>query len=300
MRLTLQAAAILVMPSALAGQATDWRVVAPVRVSQAVILADTRLLESSGVALSRSIPGVLFTINDSGNDPIVYATDTTGRSIGAWLVPQATNRDWETITVGPCPSGSCIYLGDTGDNRELQASVRIYRIPEPAQLGPFLSEVSTGSTNLDSLVLQYPDGPHDVEAMYLDDAGAIYLVSKGRTKGVLVFRIPPTAWSGPGTVTADLLDSLPLPSRNSGDWVTDAARLPGTSRVVVRTYNTLYFFEMNQDGGLRATEPAKACDVTGLETQGEGVDWLDSKRQVLTSERGLFSAGMLRIIQCFK
>ena len=110
MRFMLQAVAILVLPSALAGQAMDWHVISPVHVSQGVILADPRLKESSGVARSRTLPGVLYSINDSGNDPIIFATDTTGRAIGGWLLPTAADRDWEAISVGPCPGGSCIYI----------------------------------------------------------------------------------------------------------------------------------------------------------------------------------------------
>jgi len=263
-----------------------------------VILADPQLTESSGVVRSRHIPGVLFTINDSGNQPIVFATDTSGRAIGTWLVPTVRNRDWESISAGPCPGGSCLYFGDTGDNREQQEYVVVYRVREPRKLARFLGATDASPLDLDSLVLSYPDGPHDVEAMYLDDAGTLFLVSKGRTKGALHFRIPRSAWSRRGVVRPELLGSLPLPSRNSGDWVTDAARRPGGREVVVRTYNALYFFTMGADGRLEVAAPAPACEVTGLEAQGEGVDWLDPTHLVLTSERGLFPAGTLRTIQC--
>ena len=129
-------------------------------------------------------------------------------------------------------------------------------------------------------------------------APKIYLISKGRTRGIRLFRVPAQAWSRSGNVTAELLDSLPLPDRNSADWVTDAARLPGTNRVVVRSYSSLYFFQMKPDGRLEAPASRVACDVTGLEAQGEGVEWLDSLHLVLTSERGPFSAGTIRTIQC--
>ena len=89
---------------------------------------DPDLRESSGVARSHIIPRILFTINDSGNDPVIFATDSSGRAIGRWLVPGVKNRDWEAIAIGRCPVGSCIYLGDTGDNREREKVVTIYRV----------------------------------------------------------------------------------------------------------------------------------------------------------------------------
>src|SRR5207247_980539 len=78
-----------------------------------------RLIESSGVAVSHAYPGVLWTHNDSGDGPYVYATDLHGTDRGALLVPGAQAIDWEDISLGPCPvnfvprAGSCIYLAWT-------------------------------------------------------------------------------------------------------------------------------------------------------------------------------------------
>src|SRR5947208_16434555 len=50
-----------------------------------------RLVESSGVAVSHAYRGVLWTHNDSGDGPYLYATDLRGTDRGALLVPGA---DW--------------------------------------------------------------------------------------------------------------------------------------------------------------------------------------------------------------
>jgi hypothetical protein len=79
-----------------------------------------RLIESSGVAVSHAYPGVLWTHNDSGDGPYLYATDLRGTDRGALLVPGAQAIDWEDMSLGPCPprvnADTCIYLADTGDN----------------------------------------------------------------------------------------------------------------------------------------------------------------------------------------
>ena len=50
--------------------------------------------------------------------------------------------DWEDLSVGDCPSGSCIYIADTGDNQEVRPQVRLLRIPEPGSLqGPLAEAV---------------------------------------------------------------------------------------------------------------------------------------------------------------
>ena len=90
------------------------------------------LTESSGVAASRRQPGILWTMNDSGDDAWIFATDTLGRDHGAFLVAGAENRDWEAITLGPCGNRDCLYIADTGDNGMDQESARVYRVPEPS------------------------------------------------------------------------------------------------------------------------------------------------------------------------
>src|SRR5262249_42526793 len=94
------------------------------------------LVEASGAAMSRTQPDVLFTINDSGNDAILYATDIEGRDRGAWVVDGATDGDWESIAVGPCGSAAgstawCVYIGDTGDNSARYDARAIFRVHEP-------------------------------------------------------------------------------------------------------------------------------------------------------------------------
>src|SRR4051794_13240359 len=96
-----------------------------------------RLVESSGVAVSRAHPNILWTHNDSGDGPFLYATDLHGTDRGAMVVPGANAIDWEDIALGPCPvpfvlqprprvtASSCIYLADTGDNLEQRSFVTI-------------------------------------------------------------------------------------------------------------------------------------------------------------------------------
>jgi hypothetical protein len=62
-----------------------------------------RLIESSGVAASRTHAGILWTHNDSGDGPNLYATDLHGTDRGAVRVPGAAAVDWEDIALGPCP-----------------------------------------------------------------------------------------------------------------------------------------------------------------------------------------------------
>src|SRR5207248_3297632 len=80
-------------------------------------LADARITESSGLAASRTTPGVLWTHNDSGDGPYLFAIDRKGNTLARYRVPKADNVDWEDIAIATGADGKPIlYIGDIGDN----------------------------------------------------------------------------------------------------------------------------------------------------------------------------------------
>ena len=257
---------------------------------------DRRIRESSGVVASRKYPGLLWTMNDSGGDPVLFLTDTTGASLGVFTVSAATNVDWETLGRGPCGAAECLFIGDTGDNSERRRSVTLYRVPEPDPRTPPADAVADGTREIR---VEYPDRPHDVEALYVEPDGDVVLVSKGRSSGILTFRVPARAWTAGGAVRAERFDSLPIAvSLSQGRAVTDAAISPDGRTVVVRTYRELWFFSRAQDGHLTLDPSRPVCDVTGLQRQGEAVDWWGADTLVLTSERGSARDGTVVLVQC--
>ena len=258
---------------------------------------DPDLRESSGVTRSSTQRGVLFTINDSGNPPEIFAIDSSGRPLGRWLVPGAGNRDWEALASGPCPAGTCFYIGDIGDNLERRPRIVIYRVRIPG-LQVFRGAADTGPLNLDSALVRYPDGAHDAEAMWVGDAGDVLIVSKGRNGGVRLYRVPASAFGRAQPVTAVLVQPVPIESSwFFGRLVTDAARSPDGRRVALRTYSEIYLFPLLNGG--RLAEPAIVCNIAGLEPQGEGIVWLDHRRLLLTSEAPTGTrAGPIHIVTC--
>jgi hypothetical protein len=178
--------------------------------------------------------------------------------------------------------GSCVYIADIGDNQERQPSATIYRVREPVRLNAFGGEGDATPLGLDSLVFSYPDGPHDAEALWVDKTGTVYVVTKGRTGGVKLFRLADAAFKAGLPSVAELVQSLPIaPNRGLGGWVTDAALSPNGQRVAIRTYTEVYVFVVAPLG--RLADPV-VCNFAGFEAQGEGIEWLDDRRLVLTSE----------------
>lgn len=253
--------------------------------------ANPALTESSGVVPSRRFSGILWTHNDSGNEPLLFATDTLGHDFGAIMVTGAENIDWEDLAIGPCSTAICLYIGDTGDNREVRTSVAIYRVAEP-------DVTAVRTATVEKLELRYPDGPHDAEAMYVDARGDLYLVTKGRSHGVLLFRVKHDAW-GNGRAVAESVGSLPLDPRGAlFDMVTGADINARNDLVVLRTYRRIYLFRLAPDGTIGSPDPVSVCDIAGLESQGEGIAWLDESRFVLTSEAGNLGPGTVTVLRC--
>lgn len=274
--------AILLFLCPLSSAAAQLLAPRPAEVLFSSTFQEPDLTESSGAAVSSTMPRVLYTINDSGNPPEIFAFDSTGRPLGRWQVPGVSNRDWEAISRGPCPAGSCLYLGDIGDNLERRRAVVIYRVAEPRRLARFRGAPDAALLDLDSLVLRYPDGPHDAEAMWVDDNGDVFVISKGRGPSISLYRVPGTGFGG-ALVVAELRQVLPIaPDQRLGRMVTDAALSPDGRLVAIRTYTEIYLFRTAGPGRLAAAPVS--CNVAGLEKQGEGIAWLDPRRLLLTSE----------------
>lgn len=278
---------------------TTWLRRPPLEARQTGAFERTDLDESSGLAPSVRHRGILWTIEDSGNDPVLFATDTLGRDRGRWRVAGAENDDWEAVSTGPCGGRTCIYIADTGDNRERRDHATIYRMREPAPLDAESSVGGEGEiTARERLRFTYPDGPRDVEAMLVAPDGSVLLVSKGRSGRIRAYRLPPSAWAARGTPAAQALGPLPLPATGAvADRVTDAALARDGRRVVVRTYVDLYFFELRR-GRLVPARPPVACGVMGLDVVGEGVAWRDDGAILLSAEGALGVRGGISVVRC--
>jgi len=272
--------------------------------------ARKELVENSAAAVSNAQPGIVFTINDSGNDPMLFAFDTAGTDRGAWVVDSSQNVDWEAAAEGSCGAGDraapnggrCIYIGDTGDNSAVRRVVVIYRVTEPPAAAPG----SIGHLGSERLVFRYPDGPHDVEAMYVTPDGAVVLISKrplfdadGHMRPALVFRLPASAWKLGTVAVADLVDSLPIiPGTAPWRTITDAALSPDDHYLAVRTYAQVYVFATDSATGRRRAgiKPAVCNIYHGDDDAGEGIGWLGTSRRLVLTSEGRKSP--LRIVTC--
>lgn len=286
-RIALFAAGLVVATHALAQSP------ARVEVIDTAILAAPRLVESSGVVASTLVPGVYWTHNDSGDGPFLYATDSTGRDLGAVRVAGAGAVDWEDLAAGPCVvvPGRCLYAADIGDNAQRRARVVLYRLREPAPPhGP--ADTLRTVPLLDSLVLVYPDRPHDAEALAVEPGGTVLLVTKDLFGPAVLYRT--SASAGASHHTLSVVGPLALEtSVVTGRLATGAALSPDGGLLAIRTYVSLHFFRLRGDSLPLPLNPRRGITIPVVEPQGEGVAFDGPDRLVLTSERGSAQHGTL-------
>lgn len=255
------------------------------------------LLEASGIAVSLSHPGVLWTHNDAGS--ILFATDTGGNVLARFRVrPRLV--DWEDLALAPCPGrGSCLYLADLGDNYEERKSLSILRVPEPDPagadtLGP--RHTATQALQADVFPVVLPDGPRDIEAMLVLPGERILVVSKGRNAPVSVYRYPGTL--RPDTVTLEEVQRLTSGPRILPRQVTGGAVSPDGRLVVLRTYESLRFYEVRADTLVPLDDGLVNLRPLG-EAQGEGVGLGLGDDVFLSSESGpMGSNGSVVALRC--
>jgi hypothetical protein len=239
-------------------------------------VTDPRIAESSGLAPSPTHPGVLWTHNDSGNPPVIYALRRDGSTAAAVRLSGTADRDWEAIASYREPSGrAMIAVADTGDNAAVRAQVEVVLLPEPA-----LRNATVRPARV--LRLRYPDGAVDAETLLIDPvARRMYVVSKGF--GSTVFAVPEQVWPGvAGTALRDdgMLDpiaTLPL------ILVTDGLVAPD-GHVLLRTYGELAVLRPITDDARGGSLQPLVTARLPAQPQGEAIAWVDSRTVLLGTE----------------
>ena len=233
----------------------------PCEVTNRATLADVP--EASGLAISRRHDGLLWTHNDSGNEPILFAIDKSGNARGRVRV-SARLRDWEAISAAPCPAGDCLYIGDIGDNSLSRKSIQVLRVPEP-------DPGARDAGRPDVITLTYPDGPHNAEAMFIV-GGRIFIVTRDRVGAV--YRSTAT----PGDVLSSFNQSpTTIKLLRIGELrliaVTDAEASPDGMSVAVRTSDEVVIYRTADLVAAPDTaQPTNRIPIDRLkEPQGEAV-----------------------------
>jgi hypothetical protein len=240
-------------------------------------ITDPRITESSGLTPSFRFPGVLWTNNDSGNPPYLYAIGSSGATRAALRISGEPDVDWEAVTSLPGPGGPLLAIGDIGDNNTVHPNVRVALIKEPttlrnATVQPFRV-----------LRLRYPDGPRDAETLMTDPRnGVLYIVSK-TFFGADLYQVPESLWPAGGPRVSKVT-TLKRVATLPANFVTDGAFLPD-GRMLLRGYGRVYVLDRPETAKDDAIEVLASAGLPAQD-QGESIAVVDGGAAALIGSEG--------------
>ena len=222
--------------------------------------------ELSGLVVSRTRPGLLWTHNDSGDRARILAVRAGGAFAGSFDIPGAESIDAEDIATGPRPGGGALlYLADIGDNDAERASVVVWRVPEPS------AAAAPGGTTAPPrrIELRYPDGAQNAETLLVDPRrGDLAIVTKDFGGRSVLYTAPASAGAD-GTVTtlrrAARIDFGFAGLATGGDVSRSG------SVIVVRTYGAAFAWTRRAGESIGAAMRRRPCrSHADLATEGQG------------------------------
>jgi hypothetical protein len=244
-------------------------------VGVAGTIASPDLVEASGMAASRTRPGVLWAHNDSRDGARVYAVGSDGADLGGFDIDGALAFDWEDMAAGPGSdqTQSMLYFGDIGDNFSIRdGRITVYRVPEPDP-----DAIDGSIAGAVPLEYQYSDGIYNAEALFVAD-GSVFIVTKDRDEA----RVYQGDATGDGS-TIEVMELVTI--LNLGAEVSGADVSWDGSTIAFRGYQTVWMW--HRPPGMKvadalATEPCTAPSPD--EVQGESIAFLADGSYTTVSE----------------
>jgi hypothetical protein len=153
------------------------------------IIDNKAIDEASGLAHSRINDQLLWTINDSGDEPVLYALGSNGENFGSVFVQDVKNHDWEDLVSFQLNRTAWLLIADVGDNPGKRKSCELIVIKEPAmnRLQPTVKMTINSEWRIR---FRYENGPRDCEAVAVDIKNRQVLLMSKRI-------VPPTLYSVP-------------------------------------------------------------------------------------------------------
>lgn len=242
-------------------------------------LDSDEIKESSGLARSLSHLNILWTHNDSGDEPRIFAVDDRGHVRAEVAIQGVHPIDWEDITSFRLGGTSYLAIADTGNNQLSRKVGRICILREPSlnsQTAKVIAEVS----------FAFDDSPHDCESIAYDPVGKQFLLAAKTLKfrtGVYSVSWPVRENSRPQNppATAKCLGHIPVPFVTSMDLSPDSKHL-----VFLSFFHAAEYTLPDSAGWKQAFLTTPSMTVLPARSQGEAICYSsDGSDFFLTSER---------------
>lgn len=264
----------------------------------AQLLSEASLPEASGLTISGISRDVLWSHNDSGNDPELFAIRTDGEVLGKIRLPLLL-EDLEDIDEAPCPHrvGRCLWVGDIGDNEQKRDVISLIITPEPPT-GLAFETIRLEEDQLPNhtavLPLVLEGGSADLEALAVDHLGLhVWFFEKVEDGLSRIWVLDLTErlisdqlalWrSGDDQplidpLTAHLIATFEAPGIpvRHGKMITSADLSPDGKRLLIRVYTGIFEYRLPAPYAIDQLDQIEPTTVTFgplSEPQGEAVSY---------------------------
>jgi len=145
--------------------------------------------ESSGLACSNRNKKILWTHNDSGHMPIIYALSHKGKDRGTFYLDDVVANDWEDMDAFDYQGEHYLLIADTGDNYRLRWDYQVFIIKEP--IVNKKKKTQSALSPAWSFVFKYADNKsYDVESVAVDPLREKIVLLSKRTTHSWLFELP--------------------------------------------------------------------------------------------------------------
>ena len=248
------------------------------------------LKEISGITIARD-SSIVWAINDSGNEAVVYGYHPGSNSIKKTIsITNGFNKDWEDLTTD---GENTLYIGDFGNNRNYRKDLLIYTVTIPDSLPISKTDALKTTFVLEDQEKFPPKKKHrnfDIEAFVYSE-GFFYLFTRNRSSKfdgtTKMYRLP----AKPGQYTAKLIDSFKTCKDYDDCQVTGASLDRVNGKLALLSYNKVWIFsEYEKDDFFSATIEEIKLNHT---SQKESITFKNSNTLYIADERTGLKGGNL-------
>lgn len=188
-----------------------------------VHLQASELTESSGIA---ELGGLLWTHNDSGDQPRLFAFDFSGKPLAQVTIAGATAIDWEDICAFTRDGRSYVAVADVGDNTGQRDFVSVYVIELTSDWQKSLDtkqHLTLPATA--TFQVTYPIGSVNCEALAYDPLTSEFILATKELLQCRLFGVDASQLTGVQSPVAQGRGMLSLPLVTAADISADGRHL---------------------------------------------------------------------------
>ena len=229
-----------------------------------------KLDETSGLEI---IGNQLITINDSGNNPILFYLDKNGNIVKERKIECCKNNDWESLAV----DYEFIYIADFGNNYDTRKNLSIIKIPIAENINE--SEIINFSYPEQKKFRRiYRRSEYDAEALISFEDKLLIFTKNKRKKITEIYSLPKNA----GNYQAKKIGSLNTDSIvTGGDYDKATNTLALTSTIKFDEYYVLIISDFSLNN---KNQKIDMYEIPIGKTQVEAIKIIDPTTFWITSE----------------